>query len=44
MALTLTFRRLDDGASMTWRNVAIRAFGGWIAAIGLMMVGFALAS
>lgn len=44
MALTLTFRRLDDGASMTWRNVAIRAFGGWVAAIGLMMVGFALAS
>jgi urease accessory protein len=43
MALTLTFRP-DAGPSIEWRGIAIRAFGGWIAAIGLMMVGFALAS
>jgi len=44
MALTLAFSRPDAGASMAWRGIAVRAFGGWIAAIGLMMVGFALAS
>jgi urease accessory protein len=44
MALTLSFRRPDAGPSMEWRGIAIRAFGGWIAAIGLMMVGFAFAS
>ena len=44
MALTLTFRRQDAGPSMAWRRIAIRAFGGWIAAIGLMMAGLALAS
>ena len=44
MALTLAFRRPDAGPSLEWRGIAIRAFGGWVAAIGLMMVGFALAS
>jgi urease accessory protein len=44
MAVTLAFRRPDAGASMAWRGIAIRALGGWIAAIGLMMVAFALAS
>jgi urease accessory protein len=44
MAVTLAFRRPDAGASMAWRGIAIRALGGWIAAIGLMMVGFAFAS
>jgi urease accessory protein len=44
MALTLAFRRPDAGPSMEWREIAIRAFGGWIAAIGLIMVGFAFAS
>lgn len=44
MALTLVFRRPDAGPSAAWRGIAIRAFGGWIAAIGLMMAGFALAS
>lgn len=44
MALTLTFTRPDAGALMPWRGIAVRAFGGWIAAIGLMMVGFALAN
>lgn len=44
MALTLAFRRTDGGIPTAWRRIAIRAFGGWIAAIGLMMVGLALAS
>jgi urease accessory protein len=45
MALTLAFRRPDDGAAVApWRGIAIRAVGGWIAAIGLMMMGFALAT
>jgi urease accessory protein len=44
MALTLTFRRPDAGPAVAWRGIAIRAVGGWIAAIGLMMVGFALAT
>lgn len=44
MALTLTFRRADAGPATAWRGIAIRALGGWIAAIGLMMVGFALAA
>jgi urease accessory protein len=30
--------------AFAWRSIAIRAFGSWIAAIGLMMGGFALAS
>jgi urease accessory protein len=44
MALTLAFRRAEVGTSMAWRGIAIRAVGGWIAAIGIMMVGIALAS
>jgi urease accessory protein len=44
MALTLAFRRSDAGPSAAWRGIAIRACGSWIAAIGLMMGGFALAS
>jgi urease accessory protein len=44
MALTLAFRRAEVGTSMAWRGIAIRALGGWIAAIGIMMVGLALAS
>ena len=43
MAVTLAFRRPDAGASMAWRGIAIRACGGWIAAIGLMMMGLAFA-
>jgi len=42
MALTLTFRRAEVGASMAWRGIAIRAVGGWIAAIGMMMLGLAV--
>ena len=44
MAATLAFRRAEAGTSMAWRGIAIRAVGGWIAAIGIMMVGLALAS
>ena len=44
MALTLAFRRAEAGTSTAWRGIAVRAFGGWIAAIGLMMVGLAFAS
>jgi urease accessory protein len=44
MALTLAFRGKDDAPSLQWRGIAIRAFGGWIAAVGLMMVGLAFAS
>jgi urease accessory protein len=42
MALTLVFRRAEVGTSMAWRGVVIRAFGGWIAAIGIMMLGLAV--
>jgi len=44
MAVTLAFRGTDANPSIAWRGIAIRAFGSWIAAIGLMMGGFALAS
>jgi urease accessory protein len=43
-ALTLAFRRPDAQLSRTWQDIAIRACGSWIAAIGLMVGGFALAS
>ena len=43
-ALTFTFRKLDGQPAGTWRAIALRACGSWIAAIGLMMGGFALAS
>lgn len=44
MALTLTFRGSLADASQAWRGIALRALGGWIAAIGLMMAGLAFAS
>jgi hydrogenase/urease accessory protein HupE len=44
MALTLAFRGSDAEPSAAWRGIAIRACGSWIAAIGLMMGGFALVS
>jgi urease accessory protein len=43
-ALTLTFRRPDAQPRRTWRDIAIRACGSWIAAIGLMVGGFALST
>jgi urease accessory protein len=44
MALTIAFRGTDTTASITWRQITLRALGGWIAAIGLMMAGLALAT
>jgi len=44
MALTVAFRGTDAGRSIVWRGIAIRAFGSWIAAIGVMMGGFAFAT
>jgi urease accessory protein len=44
MALTLAFRGADAARSIAWRSIAIRAIGSWIAAIGIMMGGFALVS
>jgi hypothetical protein len=44
MALTVAFRGTDAGTAIAWRGIAIRAFGSWIAAIGVMMGGFALAT
>jgi len=44
MALTLAFRDAGGGGAIAWRHIAIRALGSWIAAIGIMMGGFALAS
>jgi urease accessory protein len=44
MALTLAFRGPVADASKAWRGIALRALGGWIAAIGLMMAGLAFAS
>ncbi|MBW7969612.1 HupE/UreJ family protein [Bradyrhizobium sp. BR 10289] len=43
MALTVVFKRASDSAT-SWRAIAVRALGGWIAAIGLMMASLALAS
>ncbi|MBG0812461.1 HupE/UreJ family protein [Methylosinus sp. H3A] len=43
MASTLAFRGAGT-ATQTWRRVAIRVLGSWIAALGLMMGGLTLAS
>ncbi len=44
MALTTVFKRTEADNAASWRAIAIRAFGGWIAAIGLMMASLVLAS
>ena len=44
MALTAAFRRTAADSATSWRAIAVRALGGWIAAIGLMMGSLALAS
>jgi len=44
MALTAVFRRTHSDSATSWRAIAVRALGGWIAAIGLMMASLALAS
>ncbi|WP_407155824.1 HupE/UreJ family protein [Bradyrhizobium sp. STM 3557] len=42
MALAVAFMQPD---SMTgWRSIAIRSLGGWVAAIGLMMLGLSFAT
>ncbi|WP_136624351.1 HupE/UreJ family protein [Bradyrhizobium centrolobii] len=43
MALVIAFRQAEAGQATAWRGIALRALGGWIAAIGLMMIGFTLA-
>lgn len=42
-AATLAFRDEGDD-TRAWRRIAIRALGSWLAALGLMMGGLALAS
>ena len=42
MALTVAFRRTAGGGPGNWQDIAIRVCGSWIAAIGLMIGGFAL--
>ena len=44
MASTHAFRHPAASVPAAWRSIAVRACGSWIAAIGLMMGGFALAS
>ncbi|WP_027578988.1 HupE/UreJ family protein [Bradyrhizobium sp. Ai1a-2] len=44
MALVLAFRGADTSVPTSWRKITLQALGGWIAAIGLMMVGYSLAS
>ncbi|MBR0706581.1 HupE/UreJ family protein [Bradyrhizobium liaoningense] len=44
MALTAVFKRTNPDSATSWRTIAVRALGGWIAAIGLMMASLALAS
>ncbi|MGJ5181199.1 HupE/UreJ family protein [Bradyrhizobium oligotrophicum] len=44
MALTLIFRRPDTEPVSHWRGIAVRAAGGWVAAVGLMMAGLSLAA
>lgn len=43
IALVMAFRRAEAGPATAWRGIALRALGGWIAAIGLMMIGFSYA-
>ncbi|MFN5411268.1 HupE/UreJ family protein [Bradyrhizobium sp.] len=44
MALVLAFRRPETEPASSWRGIAVRAIGGWLAAIGLMMAGLSLAT
>jgi hydrogenase/urease accessory protein HupE len=44
MALTAVFKRTNSDSATSWQAIAVRALGGWIAAIGLMMASLALAS
>lgn len=44
MALTVAFLRSVDGLPPDWRGITVRACGSWVAAVGIMMGGFALVS
>lgn len=44
MALTVLFEQARSDGAAPWRAIAVRALGGWIAAIGLMMASLVLAS
>lgn len=44
MALTVVFKPTKSDSVTSWRAIAVRALGGWIAAIGLMMASLVLAS
>ena len=44
MALTVAFSGADPERAPYWRGIAIRVCGSWIAAIGLMVGGLALAT
>ncbi|GLR84606.1 HupE/UreJ family protein [Bradyrhizobium iriomotense] len=44
MALTAVFKRPNSDSATSWRAIALRALGGWVAAIGLMMASLVLAS
>lgn len=44
MALIVVFLRTEPGGPASWRTIAVRALGGWIAAIGLMMASLVLAT
>jgi hypothetical protein len=41
MSLAVTF--MQPEITTGWRRIAVRSLGGWIAAIGLMMLGLLLA-
>lgn len=43
MALVTIFRRCEDQPRNAWRDISLRAVGGWIGAVGIMMLSFALA-
>jgi hydrogenase/urease accessory protein HupE len=44
MALAAAFRRPETAPSTSWRGIAVRGLGGWVAAIGLMMMALSLTS
>jgi hypothetical protein len=42
MALAVAF--MQPGSTKGWRGIAIRSLGGWVAAIGLVMLGLSFAT
>ncbi|MGJ5206107.1 HupE/UreJ family protein [Bradyrhizobium sp. HKCCYLR20261] len=43
-AVALSFRRPDTEPTSSWRGITLRAVGGWVAAVGLMMAGLSFAT